>query len=561
VENGLAGKLDKLLQHPWKGLVLVLLVMAVLLLRQLGNDSLGYPDADRILMDGVFILDFLKDLPLTRVYDYTINYFAQYPALSIGYRPPFFPFVEALFNGVFGINTWSSRLAILAFMVAGVTAWYKLVARIYDNGIAFWAALLLVTTPFIAKWGWYTMGELPVLSMAMLTGYIFFRYTETERPAYLYAAAFLFSLTVWTKQTAIFLGLWFVLYLLLEKKLVRCLKRRETWIAIALIFVMLAPLAAITLWLGKQNIAQSMGSGGAADPIARLSWANLKIHISSLVKVHLTLPVLGLSLVGLGSAVWKRDRKALYFALLVVSTYVFFTYLLGKNSRYPIFWIPAFSLFAALPLSYLKDQKMLRISGMAVLAVTAAYQVTQVYARTPHYASGYDQAARYVLKHSQTPTVFVDAYNNGYFTYFMRALDPARSVYVLRADKLLSSSSISAKHWLEVHAHSQEDIRKIFDGYGIVYIVVESKDRSGVEIHRELRNYLKTGPFQLVKEIPVLSNRPPLVGQKLLIYRYLEPKTITADYLELRLPVVGQTIRVPMRKVVGSHSDTKTTGE
>jgi len=109
VENGLAGKLDKLLQHPWKGLVLVLLVMAVLLLRQLGNDSLGYPDADRILMDGVFILDFLKDLPLTRVYDYTINYFAQYPALSIGYRPPFFPFVEALFNGVFGINTCKPR--------------------------------------------------------------------------------------------------------------------------------------------------------------------------------------------------------------------------------------------------------------------------------------------------------------------------------------------------------------------------------------------------------------------------------------------------------------------
>jgi len=94
-----------------------------------------------------------------------------------------------------------------------------------------------------------------------------------------------------------------------------------------------------------------------------------------------------------------------------------------------------------------------------------------------------------------------------------------------------------------------------------LHIVVESKDQLGVNIHRDLREHLRSGPFQLAKEISVNNNRPPLMAQKLLIYRYLEPKTITADYLELRLPVVGQTIKVPMRKVVDSHSDTKTTDE
>ena len=74
------------------GLISVLLVMSILLLRDIGNISLGYPDADRIMMDGVFIHDFLKDLPLTHIYQYTTEYYAQYPALSIGYRPPFFPF-------------------------------------------------------------------------------------------------------------------------------------------------------------------------------------------------------------------------------------------------------------------------------------------------------------------------------------------------------------------------------------------------------------------------------------------------------------------------------------
>ena len=157
------------------GLISVLLVMSILLLRDIGNISLGYPDADRIMMDGVFIHDFLKDLPLTHIYQYTTEYYAQYPALSIGYRPPFFPFIEAIFNSLFGVNIWSSRLALLAFALIGLSCWFDLLRRSYDTNIAISATLLLVTTPFFATWGWYTMSELPVLSMMMCTGYFFFR--------------------------------------------------------------------------------------------------------------------------------------------------------------------------------------------------------------------------------------------------------------------------------------------------------------------------------------------------------------------------------------------------
>jgi len=209
----------------WKerlSLFFVLVVMSILLLRGIGNPNHIYPDADRQLMDGVFILDFMREMPVSEIYEFTVDYYAQYPALSIGYRPPFFPFVEALFNAAFGINIWSSRLALLAFTIVGVTAWFKLVQRIFGTNIAFWASLLLVTTPFLAQWGWYTMGELPVLSMALLTAYVFYRYTENQRPGYLYAAAILFSLTVWTKQTGVFLALWFLLYLGVKRQLMNC---------------------------------------------------------------------------------------------------------------------------------------------------------------------------------------------------------------------------------------------------------------------------------------------------------------------------------------------------
>jgi len=537
----------------WKerlALPFVLLVMSVLLLRSIGDSSLHYPDADRILMDGVFILDFLREMPVDNIYEFATDYYAQYPALSIGYRPPFFPFIEALFNGVFGINLWSSRLAIVVFMLVGVTAWYKLVKRIFGTESAFWASLLMVTMPFISKWGWYTMAELPVLSMALLTAYVFYYYTETQRPGYLYATAILLSLTIWTKQTAVFLPLWFFLYLGVKGQILNCLKRKEFWISVAIVLTWIVPLALITIWLGDQHLAQSIGATESTRSFAwRFKWWNLKHLIIILTSHHLTLPVLTLSLTGMVWAAWKRDPRCLYFVLLIISTYVFFSYLTGKSPRYSIFWIPAFCLFATMPLLYLR-QSSLRIAVIIVLGITSVYQVTQVYAIVPKYSTGYDEAAQYVIRESKGSTVFFDGVNNGYFTYFMRAFDPKRSLIVLRGDKLLTSASITFKRWLKIHAYSSEDIENILKKYGTTHIVVESEDRTGIAIHQELHDFLDSGPFRLVKEIPVKSNRRRLRGQTLKIYKFLNSEPITADRLELRLPVVGQTLSIPIDRLL-----------
>ena len=529
------------------GLPFVCIVLAILLLRDIGNASIGYPDADRFLMDGVFLLDFLREMPLTRIYDFTIRYYAQYPALSVGYHPPFFPLVEGLFNGVLGINTWSSRLAVLAFALLGVAAWYKLTARIFDHAVAFWSSLLLVTTPFVVQWGWYTMSDIPLLSMVLVTGYAFYRYTETDRPLYLYLTALLFGAAVWTKQTAVFMALWFALYVLFSGKSLTYLRRKEFWLAIGISILMVVPLAVITVWLGKVNLAQSIGPSEAHMP-SRLSWRNLSLYPELLATVQLSLPVLVLSAIGLALAAWKRDARLMYLSMLIVATYLVFSFLQAKEARYTLSWIPVFCLAAVLPLFYLRSRRTLQIAFGALLGAVVLYQVGAVYKKTPHYATGYDEAARYVLQHSKTPTVFFDGYNNGYFTYFMRQHDPKREMFVLRGDKLLSSSAVSARSLLKVHAQTPTDIRAIFDKYGVVFIVVERDSRFNVPIHQILRDYLKSGPFQLVKSIPVESNRKILKGQALLVYQYLSPQLLSATHLELDLPIVGKTITVPMRK-------------
>ena len=59
----------------------------------LGKISYWPPDADKIAMDGVFVFDFVKDLPhsLLHPYQYAVEYYARYPSLSVGQRPLFFP--------------------------------------------------------------------------------------------------------------------------------------------------------------------------------------------------------------------------------------------------------------------------------------------------------------------------------------------------------------------------------------------------------------------------------------------------------------------------------------
>jgi Dolichyl-phosphate-mannose-protein mannosyltransferase len=538
------------------GLAVILLVLTILLLRRLHDSSIHYPDADRIRMDGVFILDFLRTrvfildflttLPLRRMYEFTVGYYAQYPAIDLGYRPPFFPMVEAAFNAVFGINVWSSRLALLPFAFAGTAAWFALVRRVFDTATAFWTCLLFATTPFVVQWGWYTMSDLPMLFMVMLLAYLFYRSTESPAPVYLYATGIALALAVWTKQTAIFLVIWFALYLVLRRQLLGYLRNVHVWVAALLSLIVVTPIALMTLWLGDFNLAQSVGNGDQASLFVRLRWDNL-IHYPWLLLTArvpaVTAPVLALSAAGFVLALRKRDWRLIYFVLLIATTYAFFTYLIAKGPRYAMSWIPAFALFAALPLAYLKAFPIWRRAYMLLLAAIAIFQVTQVYAIAPYYTTGYDRAAQYIVDHRASSMVFFDGDYNGNFIYFVRAFDPDRSIFVLRADKLFMSSGDE----LKVQAHMRRGIAEILDKYGVTDIVVLSREESSIVIHHELRRFLDSGPFRLVHTIPVESNFPDAnAGNTLKIYRYLEAKPRTADRLELRLPLVGATINAPL---------------
>ncbi len=260
-------------------------------------------------------------------------------------------------------------------------------------------------------------------------------------------------------------------------------------------------------------------------------------------------------------ALLRRDRAALYFGLLLLSVYLFFGLFLGiARARDYVYWLPGLALFAALPIYYIRPlaSETVQVLAAALLAIVVASQIVLTYSKQPKFSAGYDLAAHYVVTRSKVPAIFFDGYNNGYFTYFVRQFDTRRSFFVLRGDKLLTSSGMYADKGREmaltVLADSREDIASIFDRYGIEYIVVESKSPLEYPIHDELRAYLETDRFQKELEIPIDTNRPTLEGQSLLIFRNRDVKQPESGWLELQVPIVGKTIKVPFSVGGGTQS-------
>src|ERR1700686_1972893 len=76
--------------------LLVNSILIILCCAGLGRGTFGWFDEARHMMDGVFFADFYYDLPLSNVYQYTVEYFVRFPALSLSWSPPMFPAVAGL---------------------------------------------------------------------------------------------------------------------------------------------------------------------------------------------------------------------------------------------------------------------------------------------------------------------------------------------------------------------------------------------------------------------------------------------------------------------------------
>lgn len=499
-------------------------------------------DMPRYLMNGAYFYDFIRDLPLRHPLEYTYRYYAQYPALSLGHHPLLLGVAEVPFYAVLGVSVFSGRVTIAFFLTVGLIAWYALVARLYDRAVAFFAAALLVTTPFIVGLSRVVLSEIPSLSLVLIAAYYFHRYCEVPRARHAYAFALAAALSIYGKHIAVFVFPAFALYLVVRNG-VKALFARELILATLMAIVLASPLVPITLEFSRANVAWVKNAGG----MSRLELANLLFYIQTLWRHHLTLPVLILSVLSVVLSIYQRDKRAVFAVLWIVLFYLQLTYTGAHEPRYAVYWIPPFCLLAAA--SYSLAPLRLGKTAAATLTLIAVYQFITAFRIEPVFADGYEEAAQYVVQHRKGETVlFSGSVDSGYFVFFVRKHDASRGMVVLRADKTLVTSSLS--RIIATQLTTPEQIYALLRDVGTAYVVLEDTpyDSAPLEL---LRQELKSEHFVLRKRIPFRSNSEKLQDLDLVVYEYLGYTPANRDrLLQMRIPLMGGNVGVRLQDLL-----------
>lgn len=564
----------------WNTFCLMVIGFSVLILCTKGLTNNGnvslQGDMPRYLMNGVFFHDSLQDLPFADPVQYAKEYYAKYPALTVGHHPllPSLAVVPAFF--IFGISIFSGKVTTLGFIFFGIVAWYELVKKLYDSHIAVLSSLLFLTSPMIVKFSRVMLSEIPALALIMIATYWFFRFCENERTyeAIGYVLSFVFA--CYAKQLVIFMFPIFFVYLGVTKGM-RFLVKPQTMISCLAMILLLIPLAVMTWKLSPSNVSvvtskmvqpaepkaeevkiegvvvvEEEQPGFIESGVSYIHWKltsiDWMVFPTVLAREQVSIVPLVLSVGAFIVMAWRREKRSLYFMLWILAMYGQVTMMGVTLPRFGIYWIPPVCLFAALSLDVV-NSRVWRVVVALLLVSSVGYQFSLGYALEPDYAKGYEDAASYIVNHSKGASVLYSAkVDTGYFTFFIRKLDLAGRMVVLRADKVLSTSLLN--RIVEEKVSDSEELYSMLQNYGTCYVVMEEVPYESPAL-RLLAEEVQGEHFIRQHTIPIESNSDRLKGVNIGIFEYRDctppNKLATVNF---NIPLANQSIGLKFSDVI-----------
>ena len=530
----------------------VVLVVGTLLLvgRGLGDESLASVGGDeaRYVMDGVFLRDALADRPfrnVSNVVNYARHYYAQYPALSLGFHPPLLPVVEVPFFWMFGVGFTAPRIAMGLVFLTAVLTFYALVARLHGLPAGWLAAALFATNPILLHFGRHILSEMPTLALTIAAAFFLDRFCQEERRRDLVAFVATSAASVYAKQLAAMLFPVYLVYAFVRLGGSR-LMRRDTLIAAITLAVLVMPVVPMTLMLSSANVrwvrkgaTTSVSAGAYARPVAEA------------LGVQFSTSVLALAAIGLIRAMLARDRQALLFVLWLGASLasVMFVTRAVEPARYGVYLMPAVIALAA---SACRDLRRPVVGvGVAVLIVFALGDQVLTAAREPRRgAPGYEAAARFVQSQPRGTTILYSAeIDSGTFVLFIRKHDPDRRAIVLRADKVLVTSNLS--RLVDDRISSRGEIYDLLRRFGVGYVVLEDRPTSSTVLNW-LREETRTNRFEERFRAPIGSTDPSLAGVSISVRAFRESSAPDpAAVIDMRLPLVQSEVAVRLEDLIG----------
>jgi len=497
--------------------VLAILFCAVFVLsyHTLGMQTIEGLDPAHTIMDGLYFRDLIIDHPLNPI-SYTLSYYRQYPALGFLFWPPFFPFVLGLGFLVGGLDIRVAHWCLFGLTFLMVWMAYLIARRRLPQSVSVLAALLIVTTPIIGQQANIIMREVPALALLLTTIYAYQRFVESTTWTRGILLALASTAALNTKQTVVVVFPVLALDLWMNHR--ELLKNRRVWVTAALMFLLALPLAVFTIGFSKINVEASLGSDRSfiLSDSSPARWTIEAWTFYPRVVAYVLGPVvMAFGLLGLIYGFVRREffrRNALWFGWVLIWLAVF-TFVLNKQARHAIVWLPGWCMLAAAMAAELRRwNPQLKHLQWALLIPVFMGGLQIIHSRPPAYLDLEPLVSR-IMQGSPTGNVMYFGRNRQAFVPFIRIKDGSRRIYTLQGDDLTATETIS------------EACRD----YRVSYILAEQDDpdfQRALAQMKDSGSFSDTGPAKLH-----LTWRAPI---EMRLIRYTGPLAAQMKTIQLK---------------------------
>lgn len=507
------------------------------------DGSFWWSDAPRHALNGIFLKDALLAAPFAHPARFAMDYYVQYPALTILFYPPLLYFISAPFFLLFGDSHATAQAVIALHGLALGCGMYALARHWMDRWAALATALLLLGLPEIALWGRQVMLEVPALCWLVWAAYFAVRHGRRQGTwsLALFAVFALFSL--YTKLSMVFVVAVLALYLLLARG-GRLLAERRLWIVAALAMIAMVPLILITLKFGQANVQSVSGIADTAASRRTLAgWVWYARQLPEMAGIAgLVLAAVGLA-VSRTSAAWLRAERVM-LGLWFVVCYLALSFIELKEARHGVILLVPLAVWAGFGLDWLAR----RIGGTGGLrpalavGVAGALAAWTVAAQTVPRVDGYREAAlRAAAAAPPGSAVLFSGKRDGSFIFSMRTATGRPDLQTVRADKLFLEIAVRREIGVAERAHSEAEMIERIRNLGVAVVVAQRDFWTDLAQMAQFQRVLDGPDFEEIGRIVVAAN-VPVEDHELRLYRITGEIRPRPRESSIDLPIIGRSI-------------------
>lgn len=468
------------------------------------NGDFWWYDASRHAMNGVFLRDLLMEGGLLHPIRFATEYYQKYPAINIGFYPPFFYLSSLPFLTIFGASHAVSQAVVTLYaLVAGVMI-YLICQQAMDKLSALVTALAIMALPEMALWSRQVQLDVPAIALLLTTAWCLIRYLQSGRARWLLATGLVLGLAMLTRVQAGYAVPVVALFALFHKTPQR--PRFRVWAGTAGVFLVLAlPSVASTIYFSRVTGSLAGAMPGMPSLWSLQNWTWYAAALPEQVGVPATMMIVaGLICAAVSTARTGASVPMRVVAGFALSSWLFFTIISNKESRFNLPSLPFVYILAAMGF-YRVWPAMARLM-LTVLAGWLCYQAVAV-AQVP-IVDGFREAAAVAQTHTpKGQNVLISAHRDGSFIYDIRTLGNRRDIGIRRADKMFVEINIMRQLGIRDQNLDQNAILKILDDQRIAVVVVQSGYLNDQKSMQEFQKLLDRGKiFQKVAQVDLRGN-------------------------------------------------------